>query len=79
MKLSIANLLVSGLLLVTAGVDACQCREGTKQGQYCGHCSAVLVTPDFVYDHVYECNPSGGCMDYGKRNDCERSNNPCPF
>ncbi|PGH28973.1 hypothetical protein GX50_08275 [[Emmonsia] crescens] len=52
MKFSIVNVLVSGLLLAAAGVNACQCREGTRQGQYCGHCSAVLVTPDFVYDHV---------------------------
>ncbi|OAX83958.1 hypothetical protein ACJ72_01679 [Emergomyces africanus] len=79
MKFSIVNILVSGLLLAAAGVDACQCRVGSRQGQYCGHCSAVLVTSDFVYDHVYECNEQGGCQDYGKRTDCERSNNPCPF
>ncbi|KAG5295277.1 mold-specific M46 protein [Histoplasma ohiense] len=79
MKFSIVNVLVSGLLLAAASVDACQCKVGSRQGQYCGHCEAVLVTPDFVYDHVYECNPSGGCFDYGERNDCKQSNNPCPF
>ncbi|EGC43485.1 mold-specific M46 protein [Histoplasma capsulatum var. duboisii H88] len=52
MKFSIVNVLVSGLLLAAASVDACQCKVGSRQGQYCGHCEAVLVTPDFVYDHV---------------------------
>ncbi|PGG97050.1 hypothetical protein AJ79_09364 [Helicocarpus griseus UAMH5409] len=80
MKLSIVNVLVTGLLLAAAGVDACKCREGSKQGQYCGHCPQVLGGDGFVWDHVYECNPSGGCHDYGYRKQCAgSSSNPCPF
>ncbi|EEH43750.2 uncharacterized protein PADG_00039 [Paracoccidioides brasiliensis Pb18] len=79
MRLRIMNILVSSLLLTVAGVDACQCRQGSRQGQYCGHCSQVLPTADFIYNHVYECNPSGGCRDYGYRRDCDSDRNPCPF
>ncbi|KGQ01961.1 hypothetical protein PAAG_11356 [Paracoccidioides lutzii Pb01] len=71
MRLRIMNILVSSLLLTVAGVEACQCRQGSRQGQYCGHCSQVLPTADFIYNHVYECNPSGGCRDYGYRRDCD--------
>lgn len=53
--------------------NGCKCAEGTSQGQYCAGCWQVLNlgrTGD--WDHVYECNPRGGCCDYGYARDCAR-------
>jgi len=57
--------------------NGCKCRKGLSQGQYCAMC---LTTSGFVvtnigtnggYDHKYECNPQGGCCDYGFSYDCD--------
>ena len=52
--------------------NGCACDVGTPQGQYCG-CALPYIT-NFgngggMYD-IYECNPSGGCCDYGWSDVC---------
>ncbi|KAL1917055.1 uncharacterized protein VTP21DRAFT_5253 [Calcarisporiella thermophila] len=51
---------------------ACRCKVGTPQGQYCGAHPAVIE--GWVRTHVYECNPRGGCHDYGYRKSCDQCN-----
>lgn len=74
------SLLVSVLavvLLAISGAEACACAEGTPQGQYCGYC--WQVTSGWVLNHVYECNPQGGCYDYGVRTSCNNEDlDQCP-
>ena len=53
---------------------ACACASGTPQGQYCGYCPQV--TSGWVWNHVYECNPRGGCHDYGVRTSCSNYQGP---
>lgn len=53
----------------------CKCKKGLPQDQYCGNCVLVsdgswVITEKRVNDHVYECNPNGGCCDYGYAKDC---------
>jgi hypothetical protein len=58
----------------------CKCKVGTKRGQYCGRCSAVTnLGNGGKLSHVYECNPRGGCCDYGLRTSCDKSSGykPC--
>ncbi|KAK2812001.1 hypothetical protein FQN50_001709 [Emmonsiellopsis sp. PD_5] len=77
MKLTIVNVVVTALLLAAGTVEAaCSCKEGFKQGQYCGYCYAVNSG---ISDHVYECNPQGGCLHYGFRQDCADGKFGCPF
>jgi hypothetical protein len=52
----------------------CNC-VGAHQGQYCGYCAAVRG--NYVWDSVYECNPSGGCCSYGYRKSCHNVAGPC--
>jgi hypothetical protein len=52
--------------------NGCRCREGTPRGQYCGRCSQVISQGkggSFMND-IFECNPKGGCCDYGKNTVC---------
>ncbi|RYP42872.1 hypothetical protein DL768_010166 [Monosporascus sp. mg162] len=60
----------------TAG---CQC-QWVDQGQYCGVCwSGSGYTVTYLgtgdWNHVYECNPDGGCCDYGYATDCDLQEN----
>ncbi|KAL6895128.1 hypothetical protein GGI43DRAFT_411879 [Trichoderma evansii] len=57
--------------------NGCKCSTlyPLKQGQYCGNCvwsngAGYIITAKRVNNHVYECNPSGGCCDYGVASDC---------
>lgn len=52
---------------------ACECYP-SDQGQYCGWCGNVINPID---DYVYECNPSGGCYEYGYRVSCAEGSGPC--
>jgi len=54
----------------------------SDQGQYCGNCVLIsdgtwAVTKKRVSTHIYECNPSGGCCDYGYAGDCGGLNARC--
>ncbi|KAK1762849.1 hypothetical protein QBC33DRAFT_623412 [Phialemonium atrogriseum] len=61
--------------------NGCKCKKGTKQGSYCGLCSAVTAAGDgwFTRD-IFECNSSGGCCDYGTSSVCSGNNwaSSCP-
>lgn len=50
--------------------NGCKCKKGTKQGSYCGLCSAVTDrgSDGWYTQDIFECNSSGGCCDYGKNN-----------
>lgn len=56
--------------------NGCKCQK-VSQGQYCGLCwrnNDFIVTKlgtGGAWNHVYECNSSGGCCDYGYAKDCD--------
>jgi len=58
----------------TCVANGCKCVKGLAQGQYCGNCHFAngdwVITEKRISDNIYECNPSGGCCDYGKGKDC---------
>lgn len=52
--------------------NGCKCAKGFPQGQYCGWGTVVTnLGSGGDFEDAYECNPSGGCCDYGHRDDCE--------
>jgi hypothetical protein len=63
----------------------CKCRKdgnNLQQGQYCGNCiwtstGQYIISAKRVDNHIYECNPEGGCCDYGV-SDCAGKANQCP-
>lgn len=63
--------------------QGCTCKKGTAQGRYCYMCDAVLTCGSEVggascMDSVFECNPDGGCCNYGLRNSCKGGKkDPC--
>ncbi|KAL1837543.1 hypothetical protein VTJ49DRAFT_3666 [Mycothermus thermophilus] len=61
--------------------NGCQCVSGLKQGVYCGNCvvgaGTYAIKTKRVKNHAYECNPRGGCCDYGVANDCGTSRARC--
>jgi len=64
--------------------NGCACRKGTRQGQYCFGCFAVLRagninTYSSPFDGwVFECSPDGSCCAYGARASCSGGRaNPC--
>jgi hypothetical protein len=64
--------------------NGCKCRKGTPQGQYCGMCldnTGFVIAPNWgtggKSDHKYECNPQGGCCDYGFSYDCDEGRIYC--
>jgi hypothetical protein len=52
----------------------CHCVDA-RQGEYCGYCPQVQG--HWIWDDVYECNPSGGCCQYGYRKSCAEYKGPC--
>lgn len=48
----------------------CKCAKGTKQGQYCGSSPHVTDLGSGLWGDIYECNPGGGCCDYGRNSKC---------
>lgn len=61
--------------------NGCKCVKGLKQGVYCGNCvvgaGTLAISAKRVASHAYECNPSGGCCDYGAASDCGTSKARC--
>jgi hypothetical protein len=58
--------------------NGCKCAKGTKRGQYCGYCPQVYPLGKGGDDYdVFECNPQGGCCNYGFRKSCKAWNGPC--
>jgi len=62
--------------------NGCKCQKKLSQGQYCGNCvldsnGEWVITAKRVNNHVYECNPSGGCCDYGVADDCGGASARC--
>ncbi|OIW26240.1 hypothetical protein CONLIGDRAFT_634541 [Coniochaeta ligniaria NRRL 30616] len=61
--------------------NGCKCVSGLEQGVYCGNCvvgaGTYAVKTKRVNSHAFECNPSGGCCDYGKASDCGTSSARC--
>ncbi|KAK1831423.1 hypothetical protein QBC39DRAFT_306783 [Podospora conica] len=64
--------------------NGCRCdstRHRSPQGQFCGNCrwpdGAWVITAKRVSNHVYECNSSGGCCDYGVAKDCGTASGRC--
>ncbi|KAL2270700.1 hypothetical protein VTJ83DRAFT_71 [Remersonia thermophila] len=61
--------------------NGCQCVKGLTQGVYCGNCvvgaGTYAIKTKRVKNHVYECNPNGGCCDYGVANDCGTTRARC--
>lgn len=54
--------------------NGCKCQK-VKQGQYCGldwKGSNFVVTDlgSGDWDDIFECNPQGGCCDYGYSSKC---------
>jgi len=59
--------------------NGCRCdtsQPRKPQGQFCGGChwenGDYVITKKRINSHVYECNKSGGCCDYGYAKDCAR-------
>ena len=56
--------------------NGCKCSRVPAGDQYCGLCAEVT---DYGrggdWSHVYECNKSGGCCDYGVASDCKAKKN----
>ena len=56
--------------------NGCKCVKGLPQGQYCGNCvltkdlNTWVISKKRVNNHVFECNPRGGCCSYGYAKDC---------
>ncbi|KAJ1326988.1 hypothetical protein MN608_08437 [Microdochium nivale] len=62
--------------------NGCRCKVGLPQGQYCGNCVLIsdgswAITNLRNPNHIYECNPSGGCCSYGYAGDCGGLNARC--
>ena len=61
--------------------NGCKCVSGLAQGVYCGNCvvgaGTLAIKEKRVRTHAYECNPSGGCCDYGFASDCGTSRARC--
>lgn len=50
----------------------CRCALGTAQGQYCGRSNHVIDLGDnWDWADIYECNPWGGCCNYGVATVCK--------
>ncbi|USP82350.1 hypothetical protein yc1106_09624 [Curvularia clavata] len=61
---------------------ACKCAKVSNPGLYCGYCwfssyDGYVIKSGRVDNHVYWCNKSGGCEDFGKRNSCANYAGPC--
>lgn len=54
--------------------NGCKCVTGLQAGIYCGNCvvgaGTYAISAKRVASHVYQCNSSGGCCDYGPATDC---------
>ncbi|KAF1981873.1 hypothetical protein K402DRAFT_309406, partial [Aulographum hederae CBS 113979] len=57
--------------------DGCSCVKGTKQGQYCYGCKQVYWYKDHSYNNLHECNPDGGCCNYGYSKTCAARKEKC--
>lgn len=61
--------------------NGCKCVKGLNAGIYCGNCvvgaGTYAISAKRVAGHAYECNPAGGCCDYGAANDCGKSRARC--
>lgn len=61
--------------------NGCKCVSGLEQGVYCGNCvvgaGTYAIKTKRVAKHAFECNPSGGCCDYGTASDCGTSSARC--
>jgi len=58
--------------------NGCECKKRTKRGQYCGYCDQVTYYgKGGDWNDVYECNPQGGCCNYGNRDSCKARKGPC--
>lgn len=61
--------------------NGCKCVTGLLQGVYCGNCvvgaGTYAIKTKRVNSHAFECNPSGGCCDYGAADDCGTSHARC--
>jgi hypothetical protein len=61
--------------------NGCKCVTGLVQGVYCGNCvvgaGTYAIKTKRVNTHAFECNPSGGCCDYGTASDCGKSGARC--
>lgn len=79
-RLALLTTLLLALAFCTVDAKKCKCRVGTPQGTYCGTCPQLETA---ISAHVYECNPRGGCYDYGYRKSCARKNHSdglaCPI
>ncbi|KAK1753017.1 hypothetical protein QBC47DRAFT_387558 [Echria macrotheca] len=70
-----------GLAKRACDSNGCKCVKGLQQGVYCGNCvvgaGTYAISAKRVSNHAYECNPSGGCCDYGKASDCGTTRGRC--
>lgn len=61
--------------------NGCKCVSGLTAGIYCGNCvvgaGTYAIKSKRVESHVYQCNASGGCCDYGAASDCGGKNARC--
>ena len=75
MRLHFLSLLATSVLFAIGARAKCtyDCTcEPTTRGQYCGYCPQVTsCQDDACFTRVYECNPEGGCCDYGPRDSCK--------
>jgi len=61
--------------------NGCSCQKGTEQGRYCGLCksgASFYVSnrgSGGTSNDVFECNPRGGCCNYGRASDCVAGKN----
>ena len=80
-SLSQRDALPAELVPRACSANGCKCVRGLKQGVYCGNCvvgaGTYAISAKRVSTHAYECNPSGGCCDYGTASDCGTSRARC--
>jgi hypothetical protein len=60
--------------------NGCRCVKGLRQGQYCGACQwrgNWVISAKRIANHLYECNPQGGCCSYGRASDCNTGSGRC--
>jgi hypothetical protein len=68
----------SGLQKRACRSNGCTCLKGTKRGQYCWNAYNSAKGAFYVQkagsghksNDIYECNPQGGCCDYGPADKC---------
>jgi hypothetical protein len=88
LNMNFKTTLATDTMALPADLEPCACVAngracllGLVQGVYRGNCvvgaGSYAIKTDRVLNNVYECNPEGGCCDYGYASDCDTTHGRC--